>query len=204
MISLTSPVRTRAHDWPAGLKLLGLCVSTVVLFFIKDLATQAVIAAGVLLLYALPGPVFLKAGWRHLRGFWFFVAIVAIYHTAVGEIYEGAVILLRLISAIALANLVTMTTRLTDMIAVVRFLAKPLTVFGLSSKILEISIALVIRLAPILIEKGSLLSQSWRARSRRKTSWRIILPFTILALDDADYVAEALKARGGLTPTKDT
>ncbi len=199
MISLTSPIRTRAHSWPAGLKLAGLCLSTVVLFFIKDLTAQVAIATVVATLYALPGRAFLAAGWRHLRGFWFFVLIVAIYHTAVGEIYEGAVILLRLLSAIALANLVTMTTKLTDMIKVVRFLAKPLRIFGLSSKILELSIALVIRLTPVLVEKGSLLSQSWRARSRRKTSWRIILPFTILALDDADYVAEALKARGGFT-----
>lgn len=204
MISLTSPIRTKAHDWPAGLKLAGLCIATVGLFFIKDLATQLVILGAVLLLYALPGRVFLIAGLRHLRGFWLFILIVGVYHTAVGEFVEGAVIVLRLLSAIALANLVTLTTRLTDMIEVVRFLAKPLTFFGLSSKVLELSIALVIRLTPVLVEKGVLLSQSWRARSKRQTSWRIILPFTILALDDADNVAEALKARGGLNPQKDT
>lgn len=203
MISLTSPVKTWAHSWPAGLKLAGLCVSTVILFFITDLLTQALIAFCILTLYLLPGRAFLSAGWRHLRGFWFFVLIVAVYHTAIGEIYEGAVILLRLVSAIALANLVTMTTRLTEMIAVVRFLATPLRKFGLSSKVLEISIALVIRLTPVLVEKGRLLSQSWRARSLRKSSWRIAMPFTILALDDADHVAEALKARGGFTSIKE-
>jgi biotin transport system permease protein len=174
------------------------------LFFITDLAAQLVIFGAVLALYILPGRVFLTAGLRYLRGFWLFVLIVGIYHTAVGEVVEGAVIVLRLLSAIALANLVTLTTRLTDMIKVVRFLAKPFTVFGLSSKVLELSIALVIRLTPVLVEKGALLSQSWRARSTRRTSWRIILPFTILALDDADHVAEALRARGGLTPLKDT
>jgi len=204
MISLTSPIKTRAHDWPAGLKLAGLCISTVCLFFIKDLLAQLVILGLVLTLYALPGRVFLTAGLRGLRGFWLFILIIGIYHTAVGEIVEGAVIVLRLLSAISLANLVTLTTRLTDMIKVVRFIAKPLTIFGLRSKVLELSIALVIRLTPVLVEKGALLSQSWRARSKRRTSWRIILPFTILALDDADYVAEALRARGGLAPQKDT
>ncbi len=204
MISLTSPIRTRAHDWPAGLKLAGLCISTVCLFFIKDLLAQLVVLGFVLALYALPGRVFFTAGLRGLRGFWLFILIIGIYHTAVGEIVEGAVIVLRLLSAISLANLVTLTTRLTDMIKVVRFIAKPLTVFGLRSKVLELSIALVIRLTPVLVEKGALLSQSWRARSKRRTSWRIILPFTILALDDADYVAEALRARGGLDPQKDT
>ncbi len=32
MISLTSPVRTRAHSWPAGGKLLALCVASIALF----------------------------------------------------------------------------------------------------------------------------------------------------------------------------
>ncbi len=36
MISLTSPVRTRAHDWPAGAKLAGLCLATLGLFFSAD------------------------------------------------------------------------------------------------------------------------------------------------------------------------
>ena len=40
MISLTSPVETRAHGWPAGIKLAALCVSTVLLFLSDDLWVQ--------------------------------------------------------------------------------------------------------------------------------------------------------------------
>ena len=32
MISLTSPVETRAHGWPAGAKLGALCLATLLLF----------------------------------------------------------------------------------------------------------------------------------------------------------------------------
>ena len=45
---------------------------------------------------------------------------------------------------------------------------------------------------------GTALSLAWRARSRRRAGWRVIVPFMVLALDDADHVAEALRARGGI------
>ncbi|WP_299849393.1 energy-coupling factor transporter transmembrane protein EcfT [uncultured Roseovarius sp.] len=203
MISLTSPIRTRAHDWPAGVKFAGLCVATLALFFIEDVAVNLAIFAAVMMLYVLPGAVFFLAGLRQLRILWPFILVVLVWHIWVGEAEAGLVIVLRLSSAVALANLVTMTTRLTDMIGVVRRICAPLTWFGLRTNVLELAIALVIRLTPVLLIKGRQLSESWRARSHRRSTWRIILPFTILALDDADHVAEALRARGGFN-TKET
>ena len=200
MISLTSPVKTKAHDWPAGLKLSGLCAATMVLFFIEQATVLAAIFTFVLVGYALPGRRFFRSGMKQLRLLWPFILMVAIWHIWIGEIELGASVILRLLSAVALANLVTMTTRLSDMIDVVRGLTRPLVRLGLKPNILELAIALVIRLTPVLVQKGTQLSEAWRARSRRKAGWRIILPFTVLALDDADQVAEALRARGGFEP----
>ena len=203
MISLTSPVETRAHQWPAGLKLGMLCLSTIFLYSINNLAFEIAFLAIVLLLYALPGRVFMKYGLSQLRILWPFVLIVLVWHVWTAEFLEGAGILIRLVCAVALANLVTMTTRLSDMIDVVHFLGKPFERFGLNPRILELSIALVIRMTPILLSKGEGLAEAWRARSLRRSGWRIILPFTLIALDDADHVAEALRARGGLINTKE-
>lgn len=198
MISLTSPVRTKAHDWTAGVKLAALCLATVVLFYVQNSVTHIVILAGVIGLYAAAGGAFLRAGLRQFKLIWPFVLIVAAWHLWTGDVALGVTIILRLLSALGLANLVTMTTRLTDMIDVVRAVTRPLSRFGLNPKALEIAIALVIRLTPVLVQKGTQLSQAWQARSYRRSGWRIILPFTVLALDDADHVAEALRARGGL------
>ncbi|MAC45379.1 energy-coupling factor transporter transmembrane component T family protein [Oceanospirillum beijerinckii] len=199
MISLTSPVETRAHRWPAGLKLSLLCFLTGMLFFIDHLVFHSLFLLAIVVLYALPGREFFSSGWRHLKILWPFILIVALWHLWTGEVEQGAVIVLRMMSAVALANLVTMTTRLSDMIDVVHFLAQPLYRLGLNGRALELAIALVIRMTPVLISKGQKLTWAWRARSNRRSGWRIILPFTVLALDDADHVAEALRARGGLT-----
>ncbi|QIE45868.1 energy-coupling factor transporter transmembrane protein EcfT [Pseudohalocynthiibacter aestuariivivens] len=198
MISLTSPVETRAHGWPAGAKLAALCAATMVLFAADGLVFHIAACATVLALYAAPGAVFLRAGLRRLRVLWPFLVIIALWHLITQSPVQGAVIALRLLTAVGLANLVTMTTRLSDMIAVVRWLATPLRRLGLNTAALEISIALVIRFTPALAAKGAQLAQSWRARSQRRLGWRIILPFALLAIDDADHVAEALRARGGV------
>ena len=199
MISLTSPIETAAHHYNAGAKLLALCLVTLALFFIDNLIFHGLFLLFVLSLYALPGAKFFKSGIKHLKILWPFLLVVGVWHILTSQIELGAIIVIRLISAVALANLVTMTTRLSDMIDVVHFLVSPLQRFGFNTKALEISIALVIRMTPVLISKGQNLSWAWRARTNRRSGWKIILPFTVLALDDADHVAEALRARGGLT-----
>lgn len=151
-----------------------------------------------LLVYALPGRVFLVSGLRKLRILWPFLGVIVIWHGLTGTPEQGTVIALRLLTAVGLANLVTMTTRLSDMTDVVTYLLAPARGLGLSTRSLELGIALVVRFAPALGQKGGQLAQSWRARSFRRISWRIILPMAVLALDDAEHVAEALKARGGL------
>ena len=109
----------------------------------------------------------------------------------------GVVIALRMLNAVALANLVTMTTKLEDMMEVAHRLLSPFARFGLKLRAIELAAAMVIRFTPVLAQKGAALAQAWRARSRRRAGWRVILPFMVLALDDADHVAEALRARGG-------
>ncbi len=199
MISLTSPVETKAHQWRAGIKLSALCATTLLLFVTDNLIFHSLFLLFVAVLYSLPGKAFFVAGCKHLIILWPFIAVVGVWHVWTQEIIEGLTIVIRMLSAVAIANLVTMTTKLSDMIDVVRFLAKPFQRIGLNTKALELAIALVIRMTPVLLAKGQTLSWAWRARSTRRSGWRIILPFTVVALDDADRVAEALRARGGMT-----
>ena len=61
-----------------------------------------------------------------------------------------------------------------------------------------LAMALVVRFVPVLAAKGQALAMAWRARSQRPPGWRIIVPFAVTAIDDAEHVAEALRARGGM------
>lgn len=198
MLSLTSPVETPYHRLPAAAKLAALSAATFGLFLTDDPRLLTAALAGTVALYALAGPRFLWGGLRALRPLWPFVAVVLVWHGWAGEMLLGLAICLRMGTAVALATLVTMTTRLEDMTDVVTWLARPLAALGLSPRLLGFAIALVIRFTPVLLDRARGLIDAWRARSARRAGWRIVLPLTLLALDDAEHVAEALRARGGL------
>lgn len=197
MISLTSPVETRAHHWPAGLKLGGLCLASTGLLLTDSPALHVAAAGATLALYAAPGAVFLRAGLRALRLALPFVAVLLAWHLLTGDAARGVIITLRMVTLIALANLVTMTTGLSDMVDLVRRLTAPLRRMGLPTHLLETAIPLVIRFTPVLIARAERLAEAWRARSTRRPGWRLMLPLMLGALDDADQVGEALRARGG-------
>jgi biotin transport system permease protein len=197
MLTLTSPVDTWAHRLPAGAKLGLLALATTGLFLLSDplpLALAALATAGLAL---TGGPRFARAALRLLWPLWPFVAVVAVWHLSTRDIEGGAVVLLRMGAAVALANLVTMTTRLSDMIEVFQQLARPLSPLGLSPRRLALAVSLVIRFIPVMLDRMARIAEAWAARSPRRPRWRVLVPATLAALDDADRVAEALRARGG-------
>ena len=200
MLSLISPVKSPYHKVPPGPKFFLLMVASILVFLNENLYFQASALVVVLGLYLVPGMAFFTAGLRMLWPLWPFVVIVFLWHTLTFDIVSGLVIIMRMFSAVALANLVTMTSQLDDVIALVTRVATPFRRFGLKPKVLALLIALFIRFLPVLIEKGNLLVESWRSRSTRRAGWRVVVPLALLALDDAEMVAEALRARGGLEP----
>jgi biotin transport system permease protein len=197
MLTLTSPVDTWLHPVGARWKLLALCVFTFALFSMDGLPALALALAFVVALHVPCGVLFLRTAARLLWPLWPFVGIVLVWHLWIAAPTAGATVVLRLVAAVGAANLVTMTTRLTDMIAVVEWLARPLGRAGLSPRLIALAMALVIRFIPVLSARALQLSEAWRARSPRRSRWPLLVPVTLAAIDDADHVAEALRARGG-------
>lgn len=197
MLSLLSPVETPFHRLPAGTKLLALCLFTALLVVIRAPLPLLLPLGLVAALYLWGGGwPFARHGLRLMRPILPFVVLVAAWHLYSGNPRLGAAIALRLVTGVAAANLFTMTTRLSDIVAVIERLAAPLARFGLPPRALGLAVALVIRFIPVMAERVARLTEAWRARSARRAGWRIVLPATLGALDDAEQVAEALRARG--------
>lgn len=198
MLTLTYSPEIWAHRMPAWVKLLALCLFTLLLFALRTpvaILPAVVVIAGVL---GSGGRRFAMTSARMLRPLWPFVLVVGLWHLWLDAVPEGLVILLRMLTAVAAANFVTMTTRLSDMIAVVQNLARPLRPLGVNPRALGLAVALVIRFIPTMLARATQIAEAWRARSPRRVGWRVLLPTTLAALDDAEQVAEALRARGGV------
>ena len=198
MLSLTSPVQTPAHGWRAGAKLAALAGLTFALFLPAPGAFALSFALAVLASAALTARVWGIAGpWARLfRPLWPFAVLLVVWHGVTRTPLEGAVILGRMAAAVGAANLVTMTTRLADLQGLVIWALRP---FGrlVPAKPLSLAIALMVRFIPVMADRSAQLSAAWRARSPRRPHARLIAPLIVSAIDDADHVAEALRARGG-------
>ena len=198
MISLTSPIETPFHRIPAPLKLAALCLFTFSVYLAEGMPPHIGAVAAVAAMYAVPGLQFLAMGAVRLRPLWPFLAVLFVWHIATADPYTGLQIAMKLVAAVGLANLVTMTTRLDDLISVAERSLAPLRRLGVRAKGLGIAIAMVVRFTPVIVQKGSQLAESWRSRSPRRPGWRIIVPLVLLVIDDAADVGESLRARGGI------
>ena len=196
MISLYLSKRSWLHGIPAGVKLLALVGITLLIVPLADPLAMAGALALVLLLYASL-PAAWRVTWRLLRPLLLLMAVIfALYYWS-GQPETGALVMLRILTLVLLANLVTLTTRVDQMMAALLPLFRPLALLGFSPRRLSLMVALAIRFVPLLFERFSDLTEAWRARSPRRPSWRLIAPFSVRTLTMSDQVAEALTARGG-------
>ncbi len=137
---------------------------------------------------------FIFALWK-LLPIYPFLIVILLWHLLTNTFNEGLVIGLRLLAVFGLANLVTMTTRLDDMINLLNRVLKPFAKLGLDLSIVSVTIGLAIRTIPKIIDIVKKIGFSWRSRSVKPINWRMVFPLVCLTLDDSEHVAEAIKAR---------
>lgn len=198
MLSLALPYRTWAHRLPAAVKFGLLTLAMIGLMQIGTLAGQGAAVLIALALTASLGRRAVAQSLVTLRPLVWIVAVILIWDTLQGDFRLGLIFGLRVFAMVGLANVVTLTTPLPEIVALIERLAQPLAKFGISPRVPAISVALVIRFVPVLRARYDTLTEAWMARSARKPRTKLLAPLTFSLLDDADHMADALRARGGL------
>ncbi len=198
MLTLTIPERTWAHPVPVGWKLLFLLGLTVALYPISDLSVLAGVLTAAMFLAASLGRNVVRRSLKMLVPLVIIISLVLLYHVIVGRLAAGIGVAMKLLTLIGVANLVTMTSRLDDMFALIMFLLAPLKRLGFRPEVPALAFALVLRFIPVLVHKGRYVSDAWKCRSPRRMSWPVLVPLCLVALDDAERVADAIRARGGI------
>lgn len=197
MFSLSAPIPTPYDPWPAGAKLAALLGASLALFALPGLTSQLLAFEGALALALFPGLRFAGAVLRPLRGLWPFGLLLLAWHGLTGTLAEGLAIALRITTMLTLAQIVTMTTPLSAMMALAAWLARPLSPL-LPPARLALAFGLTLRFLPSLQARAEALRLAAAARSARPPRARLILPLALAALDEAELVADALRARGGV------
>ena len=187
--------RTWLHKIPAGFKLAGLAILSVALLPVSD---WHVLVAGLVMTMA----IYATLGWQMLGRLSFLRAvlpiliIIGLLNAVTGDWHDGVTMIVRLLLMVMLADLVTATTTMQALMDALMPLLRPLEFVGLPARRISLAVALVIRFVPMLMSCWQAREESWRARTGRRASFRLIAPFIVETLRLTHHVAEALDARG--------
>ena len=194
MLSLYIPGTTlvhRAHAW-VKLLILAVCGTAVML-----IPSPIVLGCGVLVIAVLYAVARIPATvvWRMTRTILLFILVIAGFQWFFSSALVAALVGLRILFLVAAANLLTLTTSMSDLIATVETLLAPLSRFGLRPERVGLAIGLALRFIPSLVEQGALIREAQAARGV-KSRFTYLVPLIIRTLRMADGVGEALEVRG--------
>ncbi|MEU4597242.1 energy-coupling factor transporter transmembrane protein EcfT [Nocardia sp. GTS18] len=196
MIGLYCPGDSLVHRMPAGLKLLLLVLAIVAMtVFARTPLAVAGAAVTVALLFALA-----RISWRvavaQIRPVLWMTLIIGVFQLLTTTPTRAVAVCGVLLVSVALAALVTVTTRVTAMLdALVRALG-PLRRVGVDPERVSLLLALAIRCVPLLAGIVHDVAQARRARGVSWSATALVTPVVVRALRTADAMGDALAARG--------
>ena len=196
MLSLYAQPETWWHRRSAGGKLLCLSLVCVALFYYRNLwGMAAVMLTSVAIVAALGA-----AGRRQLLLLWrlwpWWLGLLLLQAWA-GQTELAVLVVCRWIALVCFATLVTMTTKLDAMLAVLERVLTPFRLLGWQTRRLSIVIMMMIRFIPSMLNGYDIRHQAWRARCSQPARWHLLAPWIVDTLRSSDQVALALRARGG-------
>ncbi|MFI6214972.1 energy-coupling factor transporter transmembrane protein EcfT [Nocardia brasiliensis] len=196
MIGLYRPGDSLLHRLPAGAKLLLLIAAIVAATVLLRSPIQVGLAAlGVAGLFALA-----RIPWRvavaQLRPVVWMLLIIAVFQVLITAPARAVVVCGVLLISVALAALVTLTTRVTDLLDTVTRALGPLRRIGADPERIGLLLALAIRCVPLLAGIVHEVAEARRARGLQWSMTALATPVLVRALRTADAMGEALAARG--------
>ena len=194
MFSLYVPGRSLVHRLPAGAKLLALAAGSSILFIVTGIPVHAAELVAVLVLFQVAG-----LPWREvfdqLRPALVFLVPIFLFHAFVTGWALGLETVLRILVLLLLAVMVTLTTRLSDMIDVLERIMNPLRLVGINPAKVSMMLSMVIRLIPLMMREAGEILEAQRARGLDRNAIALLVPLLIKALKMADDLSDAMDAR---------
>ena len=196
VLGVYRPGNTLLHRLSPGVKLVAMGVIILVMSLtVRTVPALGEATAGVAAIFALGGIGPLEA-WRQLRPLLWMLAFIFVFQVIFNDWQRALVVCGLLALSVALATVVTLTTRTTDMLdAIVRGL-RPLGRLGVRTDLVALAMALTIRSIPLMVEVVREVDEARKARGLRPGPRILVAPVVLAALRTADGFADTLTARG--------
>ncbi|MCF6742799.1 energy-coupling factor transporter transmembrane protein EcfT [Blastococcus sp. KM273128] len=199
-LALYVPRRSPVHRVPAGGKLLALAALAVLLFAVPTVPVAGGALVGVLTVGLLAARVPVATLARQARTVRWWLAGLFVFHALFTDVPTAALTVLRLLALVLAAAVVTATTRVTEMVAVIERLCAPLRVLGVRPARIGLVVSMALRFIPVLAERAERIREAQAARGGSARGIRgirtTVTPLLVQLLQMAHTVSEALDARG--------
>lgn len=183
------------HRAPAGPKLAALMGCSLALLLVRDAVGVGLAALAVAGLYAVAGLGW-RAAWGQVRPLRLFLPVVFALQWWLMDLTSAAVLSTRLLVLVALAGLVTCTTRASDLLAAIERGLSPLERVGVDVERIALVLALALRSVPVIADLAGRVRDAQRARGHERDVRAFAVPLVVGAMRQADALGEALRARG--------
>ena len=194
MIGSFRPGSSLLHRLGAGAKLVGLAASVIVVALLPEWWMLLAALALALLGFALAAIPPRAAGGQLMPVAW--ILLIAAPLNALFSGWESALVMsLRVTVCVALAALVTLTTRVSAILDAVRVGLRP---FGrrVDAERVGLVLAMTIRAVPVMTEIVRAVLDARRARGAEGSLRAVAVPVVVRSLQTADAMGEARVARG--------
>jgi biotin transport system permease protein len=192
---LYRPGASVLHRAPAGAKLAVLAAFTGVLVLARSPLAVGVAAVLCLLGYAVAGwsPAVALQQVHPLR--WLVLVLVPFQlWTAGGS--AAVVVVGTLLVAVAAACLLTLTTRVSDLLDTLVRLLAPLRLVGVDPDRAGLTLALAVRSVPVIGAAAREVGEARRARGLERSVRALAVPLVVRTVRHAERTGDALAARG--------
>ncbi|GAA1790950.1 energy-coupling factor transporter transmembrane component T family protein [Agromyces lapidis] len=194
MIGVFHPGDSLVHRAPALVKLGLLAVAVTVVALQGSLLALGVAAVATALLF-LPAGLPARAVWGQIAPILWVLAFAVPVQWLFAGWEAAATMALRLVIAVALAALYTLTTPVTATLDAMQTLLRPFRRWIDADRV-GLTLALAIRCVPLLADIVREVLEARRARGAEGSIVALAVPVIVRALQTADHLGEALIARG--------
>lgn len=194
-IGLYHPGSSVLHRLPAGVKLAGMLVGVIVVVLLPQwwqLATAATVVAALFALARIP----LHVAAAQLRPVLLVVVAVGLLQLLLAGWMTAVMVCGAILLTVAIAALVTLTTRTGEILDTVEALLRPLGRLGIRTDRVGLVLAMTIRAIPLLVGIVTSVNEARKARGVGFSVRALAAPVIIRALRAADGMGESLLARG--------
>jgi biotin transport system permease protein len=183
------------HALAPGVKMLVLALSALALIAVDDWRVLAAVLAVVLSLFAvarLPA----REVVAQLRPVLFLALFFFAVHALLVSWQSGLVTVLRFTILVSLAVVITLTTRVSDIVDALEVGLRPLRFVGVNPAKISLMISLAIRFVPLLVDLVREIRAAQQARGLERSVTAVAVPLIVKTLRMASVLTDAIEARG--------